>query len=156
MFYLCYSLENLDLSNFNTSNVTNMSFMFSSCFELQNLNISNFNTSKVKSMENMFGSVGLKNLDLSGFIINDKVNLKKMFHFSRINTLTLLDVDFNENQKDYQVFESALNLQYLYTNSNKIKKIMKKYYTIIDYDENKNLYHIEYKKRGECCNCCLY
>ena len=32
MLYGCKSLTNIDLSNFNTQNVTNMSFMFSKCY----------------------------------------------------------------------------------------------------------------------------
>ena len=42
MFQLCKELEYLDLTNFNTSNVTNMSFMFDSCNKLKYLNVSNF------------------------------------------------------------------------------------------------------------------
>ncbi len=76
-------------------------------------------------------------MHLSGFIISDKVNLKNIFYFSGINTLTLINADLNENKKVCQVFNNAINLNYLYTNSIKTKKIMKKYYSIIDYDKNK-------------------
>ena len=34
MFYNCNSLTSLDLSNFNTQNVTDMSYMFSNCNSL--------------------------------------------------------------------------------------------------------------------------
>ena len=47
MFYNCSSLKELNLSNFNTKNVTNMSYMFGYCSSLKELNLSNFNTSKV-------------------------------------------------------------------------------------------------------------
>ena len=53
-FYNCYSLKNLNLSNFNTQNVTNMIDMFSGCNSLTNLNLSNFNTHNVTNMEFMF------------------------------------------------------------------------------------------------------
>ena len=33
MFNECSSLKELNLSNFNTNNVTNMRYMFSGCFE---------------------------------------------------------------------------------------------------------------------------
>ena len=39
MFYDCYSLISLDLSNFNTQNVTNMSGMFAGCNSLKKENI---------------------------------------------------------------------------------------------------------------------
>ena len=42
MFQECNELEYLDLTNFNTSNVTNMSFMFRKCNKLKYLNVSNF------------------------------------------------------------------------------------------------------------------
>ena len=54
MFSECTSIEKLDLSNFNTINVTDMSYMFSRCYALKELNISNFNTNKVISMDCMF------------------------------------------------------------------------------------------------------
>jgi len=53
MFWDCSSLTTLDLSNFDTSEVTNMQSMFSHCSSLTNLDLSNFYTSKaIKS--NMF------------------------------------------------------------------------------------------------------
>ena len=39
MFYGCYSLISLDLSNFNTQNVTNMNLMFYFCDSLKKENI---------------------------------------------------------------------------------------------------------------------
>ena len=42
MFFGCSSLEELDLSNFNTKNVTNMSYMSYYCKSLKELKISNF------------------------------------------------------------------------------------------------------------------
>ena len=55
MFTHCISLKELNLSNFNTNNVTNMSYMFSECISLKELNLSNFNTNKVTNMSGMFG-----------------------------------------------------------------------------------------------------
>ena len=54
MFSGCYSLKELNLSNFNTNNVTNMRGMFYGCYSLKELNISNFNTNNVTNMRNMF------------------------------------------------------------------------------------------------------
>ena len=42
MFCECSDLTNLNLSNFNTQNVINMSGMFSYCSSLTNLNLLNF------------------------------------------------------------------------------------------------------------------
>ena len=54
MFYDCVALLSLDVTNFNTANVTNMSYMFFCCSELTSLYLTNFNTEKVTDMENMF------------------------------------------------------------------------------------------------------
>jgi surface protein len=54
MFEACYSLKNITVSSFNTSNVTTMSYMFMGCSSLSSLNLSNFNTSKVTYANSMF------------------------------------------------------------------------------------------------------
>jgi len=50
----CSSLKELNLSNFNTNNVTYMSCMFSECSSLKELILSNFNTNNVTHMDYMF------------------------------------------------------------------------------------------------------
>ena len=47
MFAFCKQLTSINLSSFNTSNVTNMSAMFNGCSSLGSLNLSNFVTNKV-------------------------------------------------------------------------------------------------------------
>ena len=47
MFQRCYSINYLDLSNFNTSKVINMHSMFELCTNLTSLDLSNFDTSNV-------------------------------------------------------------------------------------------------------------
>ena len=54
MFCGCYSLNELNLSNFNTNNVTDMDSMFYGCSSLKELNLSNFNTNNVTDMFSMF------------------------------------------------------------------------------------------------------
>ena len=53
MFSRCSSLKELYLNNFNTINVTDMSFMFDGCSSLKELNL-NFNTNIVTDMYHMF------------------------------------------------------------------------------------------------------
>ena len=68
MFSYCSSLTELDLSNFDTSNVTNMRGMFDNCGNLTSLDLSNFDTSNVTDMNSMFYYCqSLTSLDLSGF-----------------------------------------------------------------------------------------
>ena len=68
MFADCNRLNEIDLSNFDTSEVTDMSSMFSTCTSLYFIDLSNVNTSKVKDMNTMVrGSSSLKSLNLSSF-----------------------------------------------------------------------------------------
>ena len=61
MFYDCDKLISLDLSNFNTQNVTNMSAMFEYCNSVIRLDLSNFNTQNVIHIFNIFwGCISLK------------------------------------------------------------------------------------------------
>ncbi len=63
MFMNCPSLTSLDLSHFNTSKVTSMIQMFTYCFGLTSLDLSSFNTSKVNKMNYMFyGSYNLRTI----------------------------------------------------------------------------------------------
>ena len=54
MFGYCPGLTSFDLSHFNTSKVTNMAYMFYRCTGLTSLDLSSFNTSNVTDMSAMF------------------------------------------------------------------------------------------------------
>jgi len=95
MFGGCAALTTLNLSNFNTANVTTFGYMFVGCAALTTLNLSNFNTANVTSMESMFnGCTALQTLDLSNF---NTANVTAMYvMFARCNALTTLDLsNFN-------------------------------------------------------------
>ena len=80
MFYNCFSLVSLDLSNFDTSNVTDMAYMFYNCSSLVSLDLSNFITSNVYNMLYMFyGCSSLKSLDLSNFITSNVNSMGNVF-----------------------------------------------------------------------------
>ncbi len=80
MFANCSNLKQLDLSSFNTSNVTYMSNMFNGCKKLESLNLSSFDTSNVENMYYMFGQCSsLQTLDLSNFDTSKVTNVSGMF-----------------------------------------------------------------------------
>ena len=54
MFFNCSSLTCLNLFNFNTNNVNDMSGIFYYCFSLTSLDLSFFNTNNVNNMNAMF------------------------------------------------------------------------------------------------------
>ena len=70
LFYDCSYLIKLNLSNFNTENVTNMSFMFGNCKNLINLDLSKFNSKNITNMSNMFDDC--KSLKKENIITKDK------------------------------------------------------------------------------------
>ena len=74
MFVKCGKLASLDLSSFDTSNVTNMSHMFKFCTTLTELDLSNFKTDKVTNMEYMFVDCEkITSLDLSYLLLAIKI-----------------------------------------------------------------------------------
>ena len=95
MFYGCSSLTSLNLSNFNTSNVTNMLGMFFLCSSLSSLNLSNFNTSHVTNMNLMFYNCSsLSSLNLSNFNTSHVTNMELMFYgCSSLKSLELSSFD---------------------------------------------------------------
>ena len=76
MFNHCSSLTNIDLSNFNTNNVTCMYSMFYNCSSLTNINLSNFNTNNVDTLDKMFD--GCSKLRKENVITNDKKILNEI------------------------------------------------------------------------------
>ena len=81
MFNGCRNIKDLDCSRFDTSNVTEMSYMFQYCVNLENLNVSSFNVSQVTMMQYMFSyCYALKHLDLSSFVPESVESLKYMFN----------------------------------------------------------------------------
>lgn len=82
MFYACNNVTNFNLSEYNTSNVTDMSYMFrcSSAVAIRHLDLSNFNTSRVTNMRDMFnGLYQLASLDISNFDFSGVTTFYSMF-----------------------------------------------------------------------------
>lgn len=77
-------LTKIDLSGWDTSDVTDMSFMFDDCSYVTDLNISSFDTSSVNSMRCMFEGVSsLKELDLRHFNTSNVTDMFRMFSGDR-------------------------------------------------------------------------
>lgn len=70
----------LDLSSFDTSNVTTMSGMFLNCSKLTNLNLANFDTKNVVKFINLFnGCSSIENINLSSFDTSNATKMYAMF-----------------------------------------------------------------------------
>ena len=95
MFSGCKDLTSLDLSSFNTANVTDMRYMFDGCSSLIHLNVSPLNTANVTNMKGMFAEcTALTSLDLSSFNTANVTDMRLMF--SECTDLTSLNLsNFN-------------------------------------------------------------
>ena len=133
MFRNCTKLESLDLSSFNTSNVTNMSYLFGgrlinnnqTKMKLSNIDISSFDTSNVEDMSYMFFNCNeFTELDLSHFNTSNVTNMQSMFDMSespKLETITL-----GEEWDTSKV----TNMSYMFADCNKLQKI----YVYEDFD----------------------
>ena len=112
MFYGCYKLNQLDLSNFDTSNITDMCGMFKECKSLSQLDLSNFGTSQVTDMCGMFsGCIALAQLDLSNFDTSEVIDMYYMFSdCTKLVNLNLSSFNTSKVTSMEGMFRSCLKL----------------------------------------------
>ena len=115
MFSSCYNLTSLNLSNFNTANVRDMDGMFWGCTSLTGLDLSNFNTENVIYMGFMFDScISLTSLNLSSFNTSNVTNMSYMFY--KCSSLTSLNLsNFNTANVKY--------MQYMFCNCSRLTSL---------------------------------
>ena len=94
-------IDTLDLSNFDTSNVTGMSSMFEGATVNKIIGLNSFNTSNVTYMDGMFANSSINILDLSSFDIGSDAELDNMFNGTSATIGYAKDEDtadlFNDN-----------------------------------------------------------
>ncbi len=100
------SIPTLDLSNFDTSNVTSMSMMFYNT-SATTIDVSNFDTSNVTSMHAMFENSKATTLDLSSFDTSNVTDMFQMFHNSSATTLDLSSFDTSNITNMSGMFKSS-------------------------------------------------
>jgi len=118
MFFGCSNIINIDLSVFDTKNVSDMSYMFYECNNLINIDLISFDTRNVNNMRGMFFKCSkLTNIDISSF---DTRNVKNMNHmFSGCSSLSNIDIS-SFNTKN---INNAINMDYMFYNCPKLKEI---------------------------------
>ena len=111
----CCNLKTLDVKHFDTSNVTEMGYMFANCKNLTSLDVSSFETSDVIDMQGMFMYCNnLTNIDVSSFNTSKVKNFTYMFE--DCTSLTSLDVSrFNTSslRYSYSMFDDCSSLKSL-------------------------------------------
>ena len=115
MFYICLRLQTPDFSGFDTQKVTNMYSMFDGCYSFESLDISNFNTSEVTNMSNMFSNCqALTSLDLSHFNTAKVFDMSSMFnHCSELLSVNLSGFDTRKVRYTEEMFNFCSSLKTL-------------------------------------------
>ena len=115
MFYTCLRLQTPDFSGFDTQKVTNMYSMFDSCYSFESLDISNFNTSEVTNMSYMFSNCdALTSLDLSHFNTAKVFDMSSMFnHCSELLSVNLSGFDTRKVRYTEDMFNFCSSLKTL-------------------------------------------
>lgn len=104
----CWFVDNTELTDIegleylNTSEVTNMKFMFYHCSKLVSLDLRNFDVSNTETMQQMFSQCSnLKYLDLRNFDMTNTEDLTDMFYqCSNLETI-VCNNDWNTSQVHY-------------------------------------------------------
>ena len=125
MFHGMSNLTTLDLSNFDTSKVTDMGYMFDDMSSLTALDLSNFDTSKVTDMGWMFhGMSNLTALNLSSFDTSKVTDMGYMFYdVSSLTTLDLSNFDTSKVTNMELMFRGMINLTSLDVSSFDTSKV---------------------------------
>ena len=105
MFSGCGAKE-LNLSNWDTFKVTDMNNMFATCNNLEKINFKSFNTKNVKSMHDMFFACPkLRKIDLSSFETPNLINAYMMFGEDDIDYLDMRNFDSSKINGSFDIFD---------------------------------------------------
>ena len=116
------NIESIDLSQFDSSKVTNMNSLFSGCTALKSINFSNINTSSVLDMSNMFYNCrSLQILNLSNFDTSYLLNMNSMFRNAQ--NLISLDISNFDTSK-------VTDMGYLFSGCSSLKNLY--YLSVLD------------------------
>ena len=115
MFLECINITEIDLSNFDSSQILNTRYMFTSCISLTSINFENFDTSKVTEMFDMFRNCSsLTSLNLSGFDTSNVVTMASMFKDCiSLSSLNLSNFLTSKLSHLAGAFQNCINLEYI-------------------------------------------
>ena len=140
MFSECKNIEKINFGSINTFSVENMGYLFYKCNKLSSIDLSNFVTSNVNNMENRFSyCINLKYLDLSNFDTSNVFNMRYMF--SSCQSLIYLNLNSFH-------LSNAVNMDYAFDS-------ISSYVKICTYDKNINIILLQKGKRSDCSNICF-
>ena len=115
MFYNSKNIAEIDLSNFDSSNITDISGMFYGCSKLKSIKLNNLNTSLVTTMSYIFcGCESLNSIDISKLDTSNVIYMISMFK----DCISLISIDlsnFETPSLKYMssMFQGCTSLKYL-------------------------------------------
>ena len=123
-FRNCQNIIEIDLSSFDSSNVTSMKYMFGLCIRLKKINLNNLNVEKVEDMSYLFNKCKyLEKIDFpESFKTKNVKYMNAMFH----NCDSLTEINFNPSFNT----KNVTNMSMMFAKSFKLKKLnLKKFNT---------------------------
>lgn len=119
MFLDCTSLTSINFKNFKTSSLNNMNQCFSGCIKLLTLDLSHFDTSSVTNMYGLFSSCSsLLSLDLQNFNTSSVIYMAIMFkNCSSLKVLDLSNFDTSSVLNFHGIFKYCTSLLSLNINN---------------------------------------
>ena len=134
MFYGCKSLENIDLSRFDTKNIVTMCCMFMNCKNLKQLDLSSLSIGNVREMTHMFFRCSsLEQVNLSGLDTHNVEYMGQMFY--GCESLKQLDLSsFNTEKVLYmgEMFSNCKSLKQLDLSHFNTEKVVSMQYMFND------------------------
>ena len=110
MFRRCNALKSLDVSRFDTRNVTNMSYMFGGC-DFESIDVNDFDTRNVTQMAGMFAScVNVTAFDLTNFNTKKVESFEQMFE----NCQNLTTIYVGKNWSTERMTQGRFMFRYSY------------------------------------------
>ena len=112
MFFGCENIKEIDLSEFDNSNVEIMARMFRDCINLEKINFGNINTSLVNNMQELFyNCLELKSIDLSNFDTSEVSHMGWMFfNCASLTSINLTNFNTSKVESMYSMFAFCENL----------------------------------------------
>lgn len=110
MFLNCSNLEELNIPDWNVSNITSAQYFVFGCESLSIFNANNWNTSKLTTLYNAFNNCGLITLDLSKWDFSSMVNLQNMASNCKKLETVYIDTNYTNIEDMTNIFSNCPKL----------------------------------------------